>query len=124
MKLGLFAINYGTCADPEVAVRVARHAEAAGFESVWTGEHIVLPGPQPRGFTMPPTLPFLDTVVALTLVATHTTTIRVATGCPTFSRHCRPSLDRSGWPGWPTGPGCGSARPPNRSAAAPKTGGY
>jgi probable F420-dependent oxidoreductase len=80
MKLGLFAINYGTCADPEVAVRVARHAEAAGFESVWTGEHIVLPDPQPRGFTMPPTLPFLDTVVALTLVATHTTTIRVATG--------------------------------------------
>jgi probable F420-dependent oxidoreductase len=80
MKMGLFAINYGTCADPEVAVRVARHAEAAGFESVWTGEHIVLPDPQPRGFTMPPTLPFLDTVVALTLVATHTTTIRVATG--------------------------------------------
>src|SRR5262245_18093670 len=80
MKMGLFAINYGTCADPKMAVRVARHAEAAGFESVWTGEHIVLPDPQPRGFTMPPTLPFFDTVVALTLVATHTTTIRVATG--------------------------------------------
>ena len=43
VKIGLFAINYGTCADPEVAVRVARHAEDAGFESVWTGEHIVLP---------------------------------------------------------------------------------
>lgn len=43
MKMGLFAINYGTCADPETAVRVARHAEANGFESVWTGEHIVLP---------------------------------------------------------------------------------
>ena len=60
--MGLFAINYGPCADPEVAVRVARHAEAAGFESVWTAEHIVLPDPQPRGFSMPPTLPFLDTV--------------------------------------------------------------
>jgi probable F420-dependent oxidoreductase len=79
MRFGLFAINYGTCADPDMAVRVARHAEAAGFESVWTGEHIVLPDPQPHGF-MPPTLPFLDTVVALTLVATHTTTIRVGTG--------------------------------------------
>jgi probable F420-dependent oxidoreductase len=78
--MGLFAINYGTCADPEVAVRVARHAEAAGFESVWTGEHILLPDPQPPGFSMPPTLPFLDTVVALTLVASHTTTIRMATG--------------------------------------------
>ena len=43
MKFGLFAINYGTCADPDDAVRIARHAEAAGFESVWTGEHIVLP---------------------------------------------------------------------------------
>lgn len=80
MKMGLFAINYGTCADPDVAVRVARHAEAAGFESVWTGEHILLPDPQPPGFSMPPTLPFLDTVVALTLVASHTTTIRLGTG--------------------------------------------
>jgi probable F420-dependent oxidoreductase len=80
MKIGLFAINYGTCADPEVAVRVARHAEAAGFESVWTGEHVVLPDPQPDGFSMPPTLRFLDTVVALTLVAAHTTTLRIGTG--------------------------------------------
>ena len=69
MKIGLFAINYGTCADPEVAVRVARHAEAAGFESVWAGEHVVLPDPAPPGFTMPPTLPFLDTIAGLTPVA-------------------------------------------------------
>jgi probable F420-dependent oxidoreductase len=87
MKMGLFAINYGTCADPEAAVRVARHAEAAGFESVWTGEHIVLPVPRSRGFSMPPTLPFLDTVVSLTLVATHTTTIRVATGIIVLPLH-------------------------------------
>jgi probable F420-dependent oxidoreductase len=80
MKIGLFAINYGTCADPEQAVLVARHAEAAGFESVWTGEHVVLPDPAPPGFTMPPTLPLLDTVVGLTLVAAHTTTIKVASG--------------------------------------------
>ena len=80
MKIGLFAINYGTCADPEAAVRVARHAEAAGFESVWTGEHVVLPDPAPRGFSMPATLPLLDTIAALTLVATHTSTIKVASG--------------------------------------------
>ena len=80
MKLGLFAINYGTCADPELAVRVAQHAEAAGFESVWTGEHVALPDPAPRGFVMPPALPFLDTIVALTLVAAHTSTIKVASG--------------------------------------------
>lgn len=80
MKWGLFAINYGTCADPESAVRVARHAEAAGFESVWTGEHVVLPDPSPPGFAIPPELPFLDTVVALTWVAAHTTTLRLGTG--------------------------------------------
>jgi hypothetical protein len=28
MQLGLFAINYGTCADPGTAIEVARHAEA------------------------------------------------------------------------------------------------
>jgi alkanesulfonate monooxygenase SsuD/methylene tetrahydromethanopterin reductase-like flavin-dependent oxidoreductase (luciferase family) len=80
MKNGLFAINYATCADPASAVRVARHAEAAGFESVWTGEHLVLPSPQPEGFAMPPTLPFLDTVVGLTLIAANTSTIKVASG--------------------------------------------
>ncbi len=80
MKIGLFAINYGTCADPDVAVEVARHAEAAGFESLWTGEHVVLPDPSPPGFTMPPTLPFLDTVVALTVVGARTATIRLGTG--------------------------------------------
>lgn len=80
MKYGLFAINYGTCADPEHAVRVAQHAESAGFESVWTGEHLVLPDPQPESFSMPPTLPFLDTIVALTLVAAETRSINVASG--------------------------------------------
>src|SRR5437660_12659359 len=80
MKLGLFAINYGTCGDPEVAVDVARYAEAAGFESVWTGEHIVLPDPRPARLPFPPTLPLLDTTVALTLIATHTRSIKVASG--------------------------------------------
>jgi len=80
VKFGLFAINYGTCADPEAAVRVAQHAEGAGLESVWTGEHVALPDPQPAGFSMSPTLPLLDTIVALTLVASHTNTIRIGTG--------------------------------------------
>ncbi len=92
MEIGLFAINYGTCADPEAAVRVAQHAEAAGFDSVWTGEHLVLPTTPPEGFTIPSTLPFLDTVVALTLVASHTTTIRVASGIIELPLHHPVSL--------------------------------
>lgn len=87
MKFGLFAINYGTCADPEAAIRIAQHAEAAGFESVWSGEHVVLPDPAPPGFSMPPTLPFLDTVVALTMVAAHTSTIKVASGIIVLPLH-------------------------------------
>jgi probable F420-dependent oxidoreductase len=80
VKIGLFAINYGTCADPETAVRVAQHAEAAGFESLWTGEHVVLADPQRPGSPFPPTLPFLDTIVAMTLVACQTTTVKVGSG--------------------------------------------
>lgn len=80
MKYGLYAMNYGTCADPEHVVRVAQHAEAAGFESLWAGEHFALPDPKPEWFTMEPTLPYLDAIVALTLMAAHTSTINVAVG--------------------------------------------
>jgi probable F420-dependent oxidoreductase len=80
MKFGLYAINYGTCADPASLVRVAQHAEAAGVESLWAGEHIVLPSPQPADYPIAPEIPFLDAIVALALVAAHTTSITIATG--------------------------------------------
>ena len=41
MKLALFGINMGPCSTPEASVRVAQAAEAAGFESVWAGEHVM-----------------------------------------------------------------------------------
>ena len=53
MKFGLFGINMGPCSDPVTALRVAQAAEAAGFESVWTGEHIVLPDPDPQAPASP-----------------------------------------------------------------------
>lgn len=80
MKIGLFAVNYATCGTPDAAVRVAQAAEAAGFESVWTGEHVVLPDPQVPTSPLPPDTPMLDTVVALSLIASHTTTLRIASG--------------------------------------------
>jgi probable F420-dependent oxidoreductase len=80
MKIGLFAINYGSCGDPASAVRVAQAAEAAGFESVWTGEHIVLPDPMLAAFPLAPETPMLDTVVALTWIAAHTKRLRIASG--------------------------------------------
>ncbi len=80
MNFGLFALNYGPCADPQVAIEIACYAESAGLESVWTGEHIVLPDPRPADLPFPSTLPFLDTTVALTWIAAHTTTLKVASG--------------------------------------------
>lgn len=80
MKLGLFGINFGACAEPENAKSVAQEAEAAGFESLWTGEHVVLPDPQAPPSPSPPETPFLDPAVSLAFVAAHTTSILLGTG--------------------------------------------
>jgi probable F420-dependent oxidoreductase len=80
MKFGLYAINYGTCGDPDSLVRVAQYAEAGGIDSLWAGEHIVLPSPQPPDYAIAPEIPFLDPVIALALAAANTTSITVATG--------------------------------------------
>jgi len=80
MKLGFYGINMGACVDPEVAVAVAKAAEEAGFDSVWTAEHVVLPDPQVAASPIPPQTPLLDPAVALAHVAAETRTIRLATG--------------------------------------------
>lgn len=86
MKLGLFAMNFGACADPAVQVQVAQLAEEVGFESVWTGEHVAMPirdNPVPTA----PETPFLDSIVALTNVAAHTKRVRVGTGILVLPHH-------------------------------------
>ena len=75
MKFGLFGINNGPLADPDASVRAAQAAEAAGFDSVWTGEHVVLPDPQEPPAPAPPHVPMLDPAVALAYLAAHTSTI-------------------------------------------------
>ena len=80
MKLGLFSINAYACCDPAVAARVARAAEAAGFESLWGGEHVVLPDPQAPPSPMAPHEPILDPIIALTYCAAATTRVRLGTG--------------------------------------------
>lgn len=79
-KLALFGINMGNMADPEVMVNVAQAAEAAGYESVWTGEHIVLPDPQVPPSPAPPETLMVDTAVALAYVAAATSTIKLGSG--------------------------------------------
>jgi probable F420-dependent oxidoreductase len=80
MKFGVFGINTGACARPETAARVARAAEAAGFDSVWTGEHVVLPDPQAPPSPAPPQHPMLDPAASLAFLAAHTQRVKLATG--------------------------------------------
>jgi probable F420-dependent oxidoreductase len=80
VKLGLFGVNMGVSAVPEELVATAQAAEAAGFESLWTGEHIVLPDPQAPPSPMAPQDPALDPLLALAWAAAHTSIVRLATG--------------------------------------------
>jgi len=80
MKFGLHSVNLHTCSYPDAAARLARAAEAAGFESLWTADHIVLPDPPLPGRPMPPDMRLLDPIVSLTFLAAHTSRIRLATG--------------------------------------------
>jgi len=80
MQLGLFSINMGACARPDGLAQVAAAAEAAGFESVWAGEHVVLPDPQVPPSPMAPQDSALDPLLALAWAAAATSTVRLATG--------------------------------------------
>src|SRR5262245_4405550 len=80
MRLGLVHVNMGPMSSPDGLVSAVRAAEEAGFDSVWAGEHIVLPDPQAPPSPMAPQDPALDSLHALTWAAAHTTTIRLATG--------------------------------------------
>ena len=86
MRFGLFGINFGSCADPDVQRSVALAAEESGFESIWTGEHVAMPvrdNPVPT----PPETPFLDSLVALARVAGFTSRIKLGTGILVLPHH-------------------------------------
>lgn len=86
MRFGLFGINFGACADADLQLRVARAAEEAGFESIWTGEHVAMPvrdNPVPT----PPETPFLDSLVTLARVAAVTERLRLGTGILVLPHH-------------------------------------
>ncbi len=80
MRLGLVHVNMGSMSQPDALAKAAREAEGAGFDSVWAGEHLVLPDPQVPPSPMHPQDPALDPLLALAWAAAHTATIRLATG--------------------------------------------
>src|SRR5918992_4639933 len=78
--IGLFAINSHACAEPENAARIATLAERLGYDSLWAGEHVVVPSPRVAPSPMDPEEPILDPLVFLAHLAAHTSRVRLGTG--------------------------------------------
>ena len=74
MKLALYGLHRGGCAEPETLARLGILAEDVGFEGLWVGDHIALP---PDGSQEPVRL---EAVVALTYLAAVTTRIGLGLG--------------------------------------------
>lgn len=88
MKFGIVFANVGPFADPAGAIALARAAEAAGFESLWTVEHVVVPAGYRSTYPYDPSgrmpgsddSPMPDPLLWLAALAPVTSTIRLATG--------------------------------------------
>src|SRR5215470_2006882 len=59
---------------------LADAAEAAGAESIWVSEHVVLMDPRQPPSPMDPTDPILDPVTTLAFLAGRTRSVRLGTG--------------------------------------------
>jgi probable F420-dependent oxidoreductase len=80
MRIGYFGLNVGAFDNPDSIERLAATAEGVGFESVWTGEHVVLVDPQAPPSPVPPESSFVDTVATLAFVAAKTERIKIGSG--------------------------------------------
>ncbi len=88
MKFGMIFANVGPFGRPEGAAELGRICEETGIESVWTVEHVIVPGgyaseyPYSKDGKMAggDDSPIPDPLVWLTWVGAHTTTLRLATG--------------------------------------------
>lgn len=88
MKFGIAFANTGPFASQPGVVELARGAEAAGFESLWTVEHVVFPTAYQSEYPYDPSgkmamnvdTPLPDPLMWLAFVAAATDTLRLATG--------------------------------------------
>ncbi len=88
MKFGIAFASVGLFSGAEEAVGLARAAEEAGFESIWSVDHVVVPGGYESTYPYDPSgkLPsgeatvFPDPLIWLAYVAARTSTIRLGTG--------------------------------------------
>jgi len=82
MDIGLLLIATTQTGD---LAHLARRVESLGFESLWIPEHPVIPRDFSTAFPFAPTLPehygrWVDPFIALTVAATATTRLKLATG--------------------------------------------
>jgi len=80
MKIGYFGANLGAFDNPDSIERLATAAEGAGFESLWTGEHVVCVDPQVPPSPVAPESAFVDTVATLAFLAAKTDKIKLGSG--------------------------------------------
>ena len=88
MKFGIAFANTVSFTSGEGAALIGRSAEAAGFESIWTVEHIVYPEGYESTYPYAPDgkmpgsgdSPIPDPLVWLAFVAANTSTLKLATG--------------------------------------------
>ena len=88
MKVGVFATFMSPISTPQMIQDFGRRAEAAGLDSIWMGEHVVLfdemefpyPGSRDGRIPVPEGGGLLDTVAAFGFLANATTTLRFGTG--------------------------------------------
>ncbi len=93
MKFGLIPVNIGV-QSPEQMVELAQLAESLRFESVWTFEHVIVPLDYASKYPYNPTgkmgaapeTNFVDPLIALSVVAQATSTIRLGTGVNILSQ--------------------------------------
>src|SRR5580704_18470444 len=95
MKIGLHALGIGTGAQPGVLAAVGRSAEAAGFATLWAGEHVIMvdepasryPYASDGRIAVPADADWLDPLLALTFAAAVTSRIGLATGILLLPEH-------------------------------------
>ena len=88
MKFGVWYAGVASFVEPVAAGRLAGAAESVGFESLWAGEHIVVPGDQSSVYPYSAdgklpgagAIPMAEPLIWYAYVAALTKTIRFATG--------------------------------------------
>ncbi len=96
MKFGLRYCNTSRYVDPKEAVALAQAAEAAGFESLWTVEHTIVPAGYASTYPYDASgkmaggrndIPLPDPLIWMAFVAAATTRIKLATGILILPQH-------------------------------------